>query len=433
MNLLFGAHPTVGHTQALRAIARAMASRGHSVRFATPHVPRLPRWLPLPAALLGALHVDRGLTADGFERLTLPVSLSTGLTAMRIAQATGYEELKLAMRLFLGNAEEEARFLLGAFERQRPDAVVADFALLSAWMAAEKAQIPFFALFHSGLPFPVPGHPPVGSGLGAGTPRSAWAPAEQALAEVGAISDGLIAVARARLGLPIAPGGLLQRPFAPAGNLVVSHEAFELPRPELAAQAAGPVHWVGPCLGERMERDEEPFPWERIEAAGARPLAFVSLGTVFNGKPALYRTLVEGLLQAGLLPVVAAGASTRALQAVLPAEVVVVPFAPQVRLLERVALAAIHGGNNSTNEALLAGVPLLVLPFGGDQIDNAMRVEWLKVGRRLDARTLTPEGVAEAARPLLTPEARARSKALAARAPKGDGVARAVAVLERAG
>jgi len=48
-----------------------------------------------------------------------------------------------------------------------------------------------------------------------------------------------------------------------------------------------------------------------------------------------------------------------------------------------------HGGNNTVNETLAAGKPLLVMPVGGEQGDNAGRVEYLGVGLRADIRKST--------------------------------------------
>ena len=39
------------------------------------------------------------------------------------------------------------------------------------------------------------------------------------------------------------------------------------------------------------------------------------------------------------------------------------------------SLAIVHGGHGSVSRALLHGLPLLVMPLGRDQSDNAVRVE----------------------------------------------------------
>jgi UDP:flavonoid glycosyltransferase YjiC (YdhE family) len=66
---------------------------------------------------------------------------------------------------------------------------------------------------------------------------------------------------------------------------------------------------------------------------------------------------------------------------------------PQVELLPRMDLVIGHGGNNSTNETLAAGKPLLVIPVGGEQRDNSRRVEYLGAGLTVWPEELTVERV----------------------------------------
>jgi UDP:flavonoid glycosyltransferase YjiC (YdhE family) len=57
-----------------------------------------------------------------------------------------------------------------------------------------------------------------------------------------------------------------------------------------------------------------------------------------------------------------------------PANVQVVRSAPHSAILPHAAAVVTHGGHGTVVKALAAGVPLLVLPMGRDQLDNAARV-----------------------------------------------------------
>lgn len=65
-----------------------------------------------------------------------------------------------------------------------------------------------------------------------------------------------------------------------------------------------------------------------------------------------------------------------------PPNVRLVDHVPQPLLLETVQLFVTHGGYNSVREALRAGVPMVVAPLFGDQLDNARKVAELGLGEQ---------------------------------------------------
>lgn len=431
MRVLLAAHLTIGHTQALRAIGGELQRGGHSVRFALSQLPSLPSFLPIPAPMRAAAQVVEDVRRDGFTLVRTPTSLRAAFAATRIASNRGYDELEWACRYFTTDALLGARALLTALEREPAEVVVADFAFFGAWLAAEAAQVPFVALYHSGLPFDAPGLAPFGSGLAAGSEGAQWAAAQRRLTRLLELVDGALGKARKGLRLPPSAPGLFGRPYSKVLNVLTTFEALEPPRPALAASAEGPLLWAGPCLGQRASAADD-FPWARLE--GNKPLVYVSLGTVFNDQPGLYRTLLEGVHLAGARAVVAAGSSLEAARQAAKPDDVVVRFAPQVALLPKVQAFISHGGNNSTNESLRAGTPLVLVPFGGEQISNAQRAESLGVAgwvrsEGLDARTVAREVLAA-----LEPARAARARELAQRLPEGDGAARvATELIDRFG
>ncbi len=274
-----------------------------------------------------------------------------------MSTSRGYDELDWALKLFTGDAVGVARALRAALEAEPADVVVADCFHFGAWLAAEALGVPYVALFHSGLPFPAPGQPPFGSPLNSAPEH--FAGHQLRLDRLVAFTDAALGQARRALGLPTVGHGVLSRPYARSLNVLTTFEAFELPRPQLAASASGPVLWAGPCLGSHRPRVE--FPWDKLEGSD-KPLVYVSLGTVFNDQPEIYKTLLAGVHAAGARAVVAAGASYDAMLPVARPDDVVVRFAPQVELLPRMKAVIVHGGNNSTNESLRAGKPFLAVP-----------------------------------------------------------------------
>jgi len=55
-------------------------------------------------------------------------------------------------------------------------------------------------------------------------------------------------------------------------------------------------------------------------------------------------------------------------------------FLPQTIILSKCSLFITHGGFNSVKESLLASVPMIVYPLFIDQIGNARKVEFKKIG-----------------------------------------------------
>ena len=60
-----------------------------------------------------------------------------------------------------------------------------------------------------------------------------------------------------------------------------------------------------------------------------------------------------------------------------------------------------QGGSGTTGEALRAGRPMLIVPYGWDQPDNAARIERLGAGRHISRRNYTVESAVASLRSIL--------------------------------
>jgi MGT family glycosyltransferase len=171
-------------------------------------------------------------------------------------------------------------------------------------------------------------------------------------------------------------------------ELVLCPREFDLPRahePEGACSVEASI--------DHDRRDVE-FPWERLR--DDRPLVYCSLGSVVTFK---FRAEASRLIQI-LLDLLTARPSLQGVVPIgrhldpadfrCPDNVVLVPEAPQLRLLERARLMITHGGLTSVKEAIYLGVPMVAIPFFYDQPGNAARIVFHGLGRkarldRLDA------------------------------------------------
>jgi UDP:flavonoid glycosyltransferase YjiC (YdhE family) len=137
------------------------------------------------------------------------------------------------------------------------------------------------------------------------------------------------------------------------------------------------------------------------ESAPHRPVVHVSLGTVFHRAPDVLRAVVWGLAGIGGTLVVALGDLPPAELGPVPAGTSLVGWAPHDRLLPHCDLFVTHGGIGGVMKSLAHGVPMLVLPQGGDQFVSAVRVRSTGAGRYLEPAEVTPEAVAREARRVL--------------------------------
>ncbi|MBV6514465.1 MAG: Oleandomycin glycosyltransferase [Planctomycetes bacterium] len=119
----------------------------------------------------------------------------------------------------------------------------------------------------------------------------------------------------------------------------------------------------------------------------------------------------------------------------LPKNCLAVPYAPQLRLLERASLFITHGGANSVMEALWAGVPMLVSPQCNDQFINAEFVRRARNGVVFDLAAPEVGAVTSQVQALLDPEApQLRPAARLKEAYRArDGAAKAAELVARVG
>jgi MGT family glycosyltransferase len=85
----------------------------------------------------------------------------------------------------------------------------------------------------------------------------------------------------------------------------------------------------------------------------------------------------------------------------LPDNFAAAQYVPQLAVLEEADLFITHGGMNSINEAVMALVPMIVVPNTVEQAINAARIEQLQSGLYLEPERLTPKMLRTAAERIL--------------------------------
>lgn len=134
----------------------------------------------------------------------------------------------------------------------------------------------------------------------------------------------------------------------------------------------------------------------------AKPLIYISFGTVFNQAIDFYRLAFAAFANMPYTVILSVGRQTAiANLGEIPPNFIVKNYVPQVSVLQHASLFITHGGMNSTNEGLAQGVPLMVFPQGADQYQVARRVMELGVGVPLQPEGLSALALREAAECLI--------------------------------
>lgn len=106
-------------------------------------------------------------------------------------------------------------------------------------------------------------------------------------------------------------------------------------------------------------------------------------------------------------------------------------YLPFSQILPHVAALVYHGGIGTLGQALTAGVPHLVVPYGHDQPDNGLRLKRLGVGEMINsAKYRLPQVVIKLDHLLSSPAVQATCKALAGRLDTAKAIEDSCAVIE---
>jgi len=349
--------PGFGHFHPLVPLARAFAQAGHEVAFATSpyfkeHVEAADFYF-LPAGIDNA---ERWARFEPFqaEHLALPLE----------------ERRAFLFPHMFGTIEAPAKIeeLREIVRRWEPGLIVHDSADLAAPVAAEELGIP--SVNHSfGRLVPV----------------------------------DIVAAAASQAGLSSDPlGGMFRGIYVDIAPPSFQTEALP---------AGARVEPLRPIAVEPPSTERAP---EWLDRLPERPTVYVTLGTVFNDL-SVFRVLLDALADVDCNVIATVGPrSDPAELAPLPANAHAERYISQSLVLPLSSVAVAHGGSGSTLAALAHGLPMLVLPQGADQFENAQQCVAIGAGKLLLPHELTAQAARQAAVSLLEDEAhRERARGVA--------------------
>jgi UDP:flavonoid glycosyltransferase YjiC (YdhE family) len=339
VRVLFSSTAGHGHLLPLLPLARAFARAGNAVAIAT-----APSW-------------GERLAQEGFD--VLPVGLETEVANARNARN---RERLLALppdqrrpqgfshRFATIEAPERVDELRGAVSTWEPDLLVHESGDLVA---------PLLAALHR--------LPSVHHGFGRLVPRACFERAAEITAPLWRAA-----------GLEPEPlGGSFRGTYV---DICPPSLASEAPPGGTRVESLRPVA-TGSALEQAPESDR------------SRPTVYVTLGTIFN-ELRLFRAVLDGLASLDCEVIATIGRSNDpAALGPIPANAQVERFIPQSEVLPHCRVVVSHAGSGSTLGALAHGLPLLLLPQGADQFDNASACRDVGVARVLMPEEVGPDAI----------------------------------------
>ena len=143
------------------------------------------------------------------------------------------------------------------------------------------------------------------------------------------------------------------------------------------------VRYVGPCLDDPDWVGELPASIKDKSC----PLVVISLSSTFQNQKASIQNAINGLKNLNVQGVVTLGPAMSNEKFDKPDNVILLASAPHSKLFPIADLVITHGGHGTIMRALANGLPLICMPMGRDQNDNAAKVQYHQIGLRLKPNT----------------------------------------------
>lgn len=377
MRALFSTIPATGHFNSIIPMALATAEAGHEVAIccADTYADEVGRF--------GLQHLRGG--AETLEELTDGAPPLGDPSRGRFIQ----------QQVFAGRAAQRMiPDVLRHVEGWKPDVLAHENAEFAASLVAEKVGLP---------------HASIGTG--------AWSSRHDRRA----FFAEALSARRAELGMPPDPDAEMMFRYL--------HLAFIPPSWDGDFSHLPTIHFI---RYDNPKRPGETRPaW--LDEPRDRPLVLASLGTLMHTLPGLFEAIIEAVADEPMEVVAAIGRGVdRARFGKVPPNVRLEDYVPQIQVLAECDMFITHGGFNSTKEALRLGIPLVVIPIGGDQPYSAERVEALGMGRAVSPEERDPATIRARIREVLAePGFRANAERFSEEMQALPPISHAVSLLEQ--
>jgi UDP:flavonoid glycosyltransferase YjiC (YdhE family) len=288
--------------------------------------------------------------------------------------------------------------------RRPTDAVLLLDALLGAALGAEASNVPYALLSPHVSIRPLPGMPPATSGLSQPkTPEQRAEAAAGGARLIETLNSFLPILNRARvdLGLPLLVDAIDL--FDRADRLLLAtSQAFDFQADWLPDN----FRYVGPLLdvpnwSKSPQAEAWRAPWP---AQSGRPRALIACSTGAQGQRELFQRVIDAMAAVDIDALATAGPNLDLADLRAPKNVHLIRGASHDLVMKDVSVVISQGGHGTVTRSLINALPLLILPMGRDQADNAARVEAKGAGLRLPPTATEAEIAAAVNRLIAEPQ-----------------------------
>lgn len=202
---------------------------------------------------------------------------------------------------------------------------------------------------------------------------------------------------RKELELPPHPGNLIENKCSPYLVLALFSSVLAQPQPDWPKNTivAGFTFY-----DEDQQPTALPPALQHFLDTGLPPIIF-TLGSAAVVTPGtFYQESMEAAKQLNRRAILLIGNNPPPTN--LPEEMIDVDYVPYSQIFPHACAIVHQGGIGTTAQALRAGIPTLVIPYGNDQPDNAARVERLGTSRTISRQQYTATNAVKELRELLS-------------------------------
>lgn len=282
----------------------------------------------------------------------------------------------------LGPAKIVVEEVIRVIEQDQFDVLLVDCLLPTAIIAGEYFKIPTACLFHMPEYLPGPNRPPGIFGFNPG--KTLWGKMRDRI--LGRLFQKALDKYKASINSIRSSYGLAELEHVVdllsqcEARFILTLESFDFP----IEPPPKNVIYTGPILDDPDWLAPWQNPWPESDQ---RPLVVVGLSSTFQNQAGVIQNIIDALSKMKVRGLVTLGLAMENKIFDVPENVIVVDSASHSKVFPHTDMVITHAGHGTVMRALSHGLPLLCIPMGRDQKDNASKVAYHGCGLKLSPKT----------------------------------------------